>query len=105
MAANNPLREAWQLAGKFVVGYSGNLGRVHDFETVLAAAEQLHKEPRIVFLMIGGGKRFEDLVRSVEDRGLEGTFRFRPYQEASVLPFALNVPDVHWLSLGRGLRV
>jgi hypothetical protein len=31
---NNPLREAWQLAGKFVVGYSGNLSRAHDFQTV-----------------------------------------------------------------------
>ena len=96
---NNSLRKAWHLAGKFVVGYSGNLGRAHDFETVLAAAERLRKEPRIVFLTIGGGRRFEDLVRSVKDRGLEGTFHFRPYQEENVLPLSLNVPDVHWLSL------
>jgi colanic acid biosynthesis glycosyl transferase WcaI len=96
---NNPLREVWQLAGKFVVGYSGNLGRAHDFETVLAAAERLREEPRIVFLMIGGGKRFEDLGRSVKDRGLERSFHFRPYQNESMLPFSLNVPDVHWLSL------
>jgi hypothetical protein len=46
---NNPLREAWQLAGKLVVGYSGNLGRAHDFQTVLAAAERLRNEKRIVF--------------------------------------------------------
>jgi len=67
---NNSLRKAWHLAGKFVVGYSGNLGRAHDFETVLA-----------VFLTIGGGRRFEDLVRSVKDRGLEGTFPFRPIKK------------------------
>ena len=32
---NNSLRKAWHLAGKFVVGYSGNLGRAHDFELCL----------------------------------------------------------------------
>src|SRR6185503_5755376 len=31
--------------GKFVVGYSGNLGRAHDCETVLAAARLLAQEP------------------------------------------------------------
>jgi colanic acid biosynthesis glycosyl transferase WcaI len=41
---DNPLRETWHLSGKFVVGYSGNLGRAHDFETVLAAAERLRNE-------------------------------------------------------------
>jgi glycosyltransferase involved in cell wall biosynthesis len=95
----NPLREAWQLVDRFVVGYSGNLGRAHDFETVLAAAEQLRNEPRIVFLMIGGGKQFEHLVRSVRDRGLAGSFRFQPYQPQDLLPLSLSVADVHWLSL------
>src|SRR5215831_2617247 len=28
--AGNPLRREWSLEGKFVVGYSGNLGRAHD---------------------------------------------------------------------------
>jgi glycosyltransferase involved in cell wall biosynthesis len=95
----NPLREAWQLVDRFVVVYSGNLGRAHDFETVLAAAEQLRNEPRIVFLMIGGGKQFEHLVRSVRDRGLAGSFRFQPYQPQDLLPLSLSVADVHWLSL------
>jgi colanic acid biosynthesis glycosyl transferase WcaI len=97
--ANNPLRETWRLAGKFVVGYSGNLGRAHEFETMLAAAEQLRNEPRIVFLMIGGGKQFEVMARAVKAHGLEDAFRFRSYQERAMLPHSLTVPDVHWLSL------
>jgi colanic acid biosynthesis glycosyl transferase WcaI len=102
--AQNPLRQAWTLAGKFVVGYSGNLGRAHDFETVLAAAQQLCNEPRIVFLNIGGGKHFEALIKAVKARGLEGSFRFRTYQERAMLPFSLGVPDVHWLSLNPRLE-
>jgi colanic acid biosynthesis glycosyl transferase WcaI len=39
---DNPLRQQWQLENKFVVGYSGNLDRAHDCDTILAAAERLH---------------------------------------------------------------
>lgn len=53
--AGNALREAWQLGEKFVVGYSGNLGRVHEFGTVLRAAEALKVRADIVFLFIGAG--------------------------------------------------
>jgi colanic acid biosynthesis glycosyl transferase WcaI len=74
---DNPFRENWQLVGKFVIGYSGNLGRAHEFETILAAAERLRDQADIVFLMIGGGNRFEQLVRAVKARGLEHAFRFR----------------------------
>lgn len=101
---DNPLREAWHLSGKFVVGYSGNLGRAHDFETVLAAAERLRNESRIAFLMIGGGKHFEDLAKAVKTRGLENSFRFRPYQERAMLPHSLGVADAHWLSLHPALE-
>ena len=31
---HNPLRRAWGLHDKFVVGYSGNLGRAHEFQSV-----------------------------------------------------------------------
>jgi glycosyltransferase involved in cell wall biosynthesis len=102
-AAENPLRQAWGLADKFVFGYSGNLGRAHEFATVLAAAERLRDEPRIVFLMIGGGKRFVELRDIVEERCL-GSFRFVPYQERSMLPYSLGVADAHWLSLNPKLE-
>jgi glycosyltransferase involved in cell wall biosynthesis len=96
---DNPLRHAWHLTGKFVVGYSGNLGRAHDYATVLGAAEQLRDDPRIAFLMIGGGNKFEELARAVKARGLQKLFRFQPYQQRDMLPVSLTVPDVHWLSL------
>jgi colanic acid biosynthesis glycosyl transferase WcaI len=87
------------LVGKFVFGHSGNLGRAHEFDTVLGAAERLRDDTHIVFLMIGGGKRFDELARIVKQRGLDGTFRFMPYQDRAMLPSSLGVADVHWLSL------
>jgi len=97
--ADNPLRREWGLDDKFVVGYSGNLGRAHEFETVLGAGERLRNDPRIVFLFIGGGHRMDELARIVKARGLESTFRCIPYQDRTLLKHSLCVPDIHWISL------
>jgi glycosyltransferase involved in cell wall biosynthesis len=102
--SENPLRQAWGLAGQFVLGYSGNLGRAHEFETVLAAAKRLRNEPHITFLMIGGGKRFDELSRLVKEQGLTSSFRFMPYQEQKMLPYSLAVADAQWMSLNPKLE-
>ena len=95
----NALRNAWGLADKFVIGYSGNLGRAHEYRTLLGAAIALRNEPDMVFLFIGGGHFMDDLRREVSALGLASQFQFRPYQDASLLAQSLSVPDVHWLSL------
>jgi glycosyltransferase involved in cell wall biosynthesis len=103
--SENPLRQEWGLGNsQFVLGYSGNLGRAHDCETVLAAAERLRNEPQFLFLMIGGGKRFEELSQAVNRQGLAGSFRFIPYQAQKMLPYSLAVADAHWLSLNPKLE-
>jgi colanic acid biosynthesis glycosyl transferase WcaI len=102
--SDNPLRQAWGLQDKFVFGYSGNLGRVHEFETVLGAAAQLRTDSRFVFLMIGGGKRYDALRSAVECQGLAGSFRFMPYQPRQALAQSLGVCDAHWVSLNPKLE-
>jgi colanic acid biosynthesis glycosyl transferase WcaI len=96
---NNSLRAAWGLEGKFVVGYSGNLGRAHECDTLLEAAEQLKHNTDIVFLFIGGGLMAEKLKQKVRERKLEHAFQFQPYQPSTALPESLCAPDVHWISL------
>jgi glycosyltransferase involved in cell wall biosynthesis len=96
---DNPLRQEWRLDGKFVVGYSGNLGRAHEFDTVLAAAEELKANSRIIFLLIGGGNKLDKLACCVKQQGLERSFRFISYQSRNLLRHSLGVADVHWLSL------
>lgn len=82
-----------------MVGYSGNLGRAHEFEPILTASERLREHPRSIFLMIGGGHRFDDLINCVQARGLGHMWRFLPYQEREALNLSLGVPDLHWISL------
>jgi colanic acid biosynthesis glycosyl transferase WcaI len=97
--ANNPLRREWGLGDKFVIGYSGNLGRTHEFSTVLEAAERLRAKRHIIFLFIGGGHLLDSLVAAVKARGLASMFCFIPYQRKDLLRYSLNVANVHWLSL------
>ena len=98
-AASNPLRTRWHLQNKFVVGYSGNLGRAHEFDTCLAASEHFRDDPNVVFLFIGGGHRSGELVRRVKEQDLSHKFRFLPYQNEENLKYSLSVPEVHWISL------
>ena len=97
--ADNSLRQAWGLDDKFVIGYSGNLGRTHDFMTMLSVSERFRDDHRIVFLVIGGGHQNDGLAREVMSRGLDRSYLFVPYQDAEVLKYSLGVPDVHWISL------
>lgn len=97
--ADNTLRDAWGLSDKFVVGYSGNLGRTHEFQTMLSVSERFRNDDRIVFLVIGGGHQNDGLAHEVKARGLERSYLFVPYQERDVLKYSLGVPDVHWISL------
>jgi len=97
--ANNPLRQQWGLEDKFVVAYSGNLGRAHEFDTLLGAAELLKNNLYIVFVCVGGGHSFDDLSRRVNERNLQHIFRFFPYQDRNMLKYSLSVADVHWISL------
>jgi colanic acid biosynthesis glycosyl transferase WcaI len=95
----NLLRREWQLDGKFVIAYSGNLGRSHEFDTVLAAAEILRDEPRLIFLFIGAGTKLRELVTRVSERSLDARFRFLPYQDRAVLRHSLGAADMHLVSL------
>jgi glycosyltransferase involved in cell wall biosynthesis len=97
--SNNSLRHAWGLAGKFVVGYSGNLGRAHEFGTVLEAARLLSDEPGIMFLVVGGGHFVEAFSKRVQELNLGRQFRFLPYQDQATLNISLGVPDLYWISL------
>jgi colanic acid biosynthesis glycosyl transferase WcaI len=88
------LRSALGLGGKFVVAYSGNLGRAHEYDTLVNAAELLRETPDIVFMMIGGGAKMQQLRAEVQRRMLE-SFRFLPYQPRDQLSDALAAADIH----------
>lgn len=95
---DNKLRKSWGLNKKFVVGYSGNMGRAHDLDIVMEAALRLKDNRNIHFLFIGGGAKLKALQHFVVDHLLENVM-FQPYQERDQLSMSLSVADLHLVSL------
>lgn len=100
-ADGQTLRAEWGIpAEAFVVGYSGNLGRAHDWRTILGAARILKEAGEdTLFLCCGGGYGYERLREAAESDPAGSTFRFMPYQPLERLAAVLRVPDLHWVTL------
>jgi glycosyltransferase involved in cell wall biosynthesis len=101
--SENVLRKEWELDGRFVVGYSGNLGRAHEYRTLIDAIALIEEssptdtEP-VVWLFIGGGALYERFREEVAARGLTSVV-FKPYQPRERLSESLSAADVHLVSL------
>jgi len=95
---DNSLRREWALGDRFVAGYSGNLGRAHEFDAVAGAIRAV---PEIDFLFIGGGAQLERVKR--ETAG-SANISFHPYQPRERLSESLSAADVHLVSLQPALE-
>jgi glycosyltransferase involved in cell wall biosynthesis len=100
-AAGAALRHTWGLQDKFVVAYSGNLGRVHDLDPVLALAGVLKDAARIAFVFVGGGAQRAALEQRATALGLANV-HFQPAQPRQRLAETLAVGDIHLVTLHSG---
>jgi glycosyltransferase involved in cell wall biosynthesis len=91
------------LMDRFVIGYSGNFGRAHEFDTLLSAAGLLKDDPRFAFLMTGGGARTRDLQQAVAQARISN-FQFQGYQPAHLLADSMAAADIHLVSLRPALE-
>lgn len=83
---------------KFVVSYSGNIGLVHDIETISKVIYRLSNQKEILFLFNGGGPRLSELQDFVKRHQIKNV-EFHPYVSRNRLVYTLNRADVHWYSL------
>ncbi|KGE02332.1 glycosyltransferase family 4 protein [Rhizobium sp. YS-1r] len=96
--SRNRLRSQWGLSGTFVVGYSGNFGRAHEFQTIIDAARRLKDRDDIRFLLIGGGYQHAAVMEAARQLQLDNMI-FKPLQPIANLSESLNAADVHLVSL------
>lgn len=95
--SRNSFRADNNLAGKFVVLYSGNAGRAHEFDTLLRAIVQLRNESEIVFVFVGGGHQIPELKAFAAANKL-CNIRFLDYQPLDRLASSLSAADVSVVS-------
>ena len=90
------------LYGKFVVLFSGNLGLVNEFTTVLEAAKALRERTDIVFVFIGAGAKAAEVRKFALLHGL-ANIRMLPYQPRESLRHCLASGDALLITLADGL--
>jgi glycosyltransferase involved in cell wall biosynthesis len=92
-STHNAFRKEHGLEGA-VVMYSGNMGRAHDFQTLLDITRAMRGED-VTFAFVGDGARRGDVeALARHDRRV----RVLPYQERSRLAESLSAGDVHLIS-------
>jgi colanic acid biosynthesis glycosyl transferase WcaI len=94
--AHAGLRPVDRTAGPFRVGYSGNLGRAHDFATILGAMRRL---PDVPFVFTGAGAQLAGVKRDAPANA-----EFRDYVPRESLSESLSSVDAHLVSLKPSLE-
>ncbi|MEI1376496.1 glycosyltransferase family 4 protein [Nostoc sp. UHCC 0926] len=93
----NDFAEQYNLDKVFTVLYSGNLGRLHDIETIAEAANILKNAP-IQFVFIGDGAKTKVLKQAIQSNKLKNILLL-PYQPREILHLSLTACDLSLVSL------
>ena len=82
---------------KFVVTYSGNLGKTHPVELIVALAEVCTEE-NFYFIIIGGGHKFELIKSLIAEKNISN-ITLLPWQPIELLPHNMQAGDVNVVTL------
>jgi glycosyltransferase involved in cell wall biosynthesis len=99
---NNPLLKKLNLLDKFVVQYSGNMGRTHGIENLFECAKILENQNSIHFLFIGFGAKEQWLKNNVKKFGLKNV-TVLDLQPRGELNSSLNACDIAVISFVKGM--
>lgn len=97
----NPFVERWGLDGKFVILYSGNMGRFHDMETIMGVVKELSDFENIVFLFIGEGHKKKWMMEYAQKNNLSNCM-FHSYVKREDLCDLLACAKIGLVSLMEG---
>lgn len=88
------------LLGKFIIMYSGNIGKGHDLDVLVDVAQKLQGYKNIVFLFVGDGYLKPIIEQKANEYGLNNVIML-PYQERSMLPYSLSCSDLAVVSTNK----
>jgi glycosyltransferase involved in cell wall biosynthesis len=82
-----------ELQDKFIVQYSGNIGYTHNVELVVEIAKVLRNDKNIHFLIIGRGKKYNNIQTLIRNYSLTNC-TILPFQPDDVLNYSLAAADL-----------
>jgi colanic acid biosynthesis glycosyl transferase WcaI len=92
-AAQDHVRERYGWNGRFLVLYSGTLGRAHALETIIESARRLESVSDLLFVMVGDGERRTALEQMTRAFGLRNV-AFLGAQPLERIPGFLKTADI-----------
>ena len=92
------LKHKEELFGKFIIMYSGNMGKAHPLKCLIEVANQLRDYPDIVFLFVGEGYGKQPMQERVKELHLEKQCIFYSFQPVTILPYSLSCSNLSVVS-------
>ena len=102
-------KKKYDLNGKFVIMYSGNIGLYYDLENLIKIVEKIKPATKtadgreVIFAFVGAGSVLDKLVLYVKEHHMDNV-AFIPYQDKADLIYSLNAGDVHWCVNAKGIK-
>ncbi len=101
-------KKQYDLEGKFIIMYSGNIGLYYDLENLIKIIAKFNKVKTkdgrdVVFAFVGAGSVLDKLIEFKNENKLENVY-FIPYQDKEELIYSLNAADVHWCVNAKGIK-
>ncbi|MFT8342185.1 MAG: glycosyltransferase family 4 protein [Clostridium beijerinckii] len=93
----------YDLEGKTVIMYSGNIGLYYDLENLIKVIGKFKDIDDIVFVFVGDGTKKKDIENYVNENKLSNV-KFIPYQDKTDLIYSLNAGDVHLVVNAKGIK-
>ncbi len=94
----NRLIAEYNLRGKFIVQYSGNIGVTHKVEVLVDTAEMLSSSVNILFMIIGRGERMKRIGSIIKERRLKNCLML-PFRKDEELFDSLCAADLAVITL------
>jgi glycosyltransferase involved in cell wall biosynthesis len=92
-----------EISDKFIVSFSGNLGRYIEVDSVLNTAKALQKNKDILFLFIGNGRKRKKIEEFKIKNNLNNIqiFDYLPYEQKC---FSLSSGDIALILMNKGTK-
>jgi len=99
----NEFSKKYDLADKFVVSFAGILGYSQDMDIILNAAKSLRSYKDIVFLVVGDGRKREEIEKRKHEENIDNLLLV-PMQPKKRYPSVLNSSNVGLVTLTKDVK-
>lgn len=96
-------KEKYNLDGKFIFMYLGNLGLYYDLLEILKVIEKFNNEENVVFTFVGTGAVENEMKEYCKQHEMNNVI-FIEYQTGENLLYAMNSADIHMVTNAKGIK-